>query len=85
MAYWFGRLFYAVSLVLAVGYAAFFILVSIIVVGADPFANLGTLAALLVPALVVSGIGRDVLYLLAESNRSPSWWAVRPAPVGERS
>ncbi|MGH6793573.1 MAG: hypothetical protein ACRECF_12645 [Methyloceanibacter sp.] len=65
MAYWFGWLFYAVSLVLAVGYAALFILVSIVVVGADPFANLGTLAALLVPALVVSGIGRDVLYLLA--------------------
>jgi len=54
-----------VSLVLAVGYAAFFTLVSIVVVGADPFANLATLAALLVPVLVVSGIGRDVRYLLA--------------------
>ena len=49
---------------LAVGYAALFILVSIVAVGADPFANLATLAALLVPALIVSGIGRDVLYLL---------------------
>lgn len=65
MAYWFGWLFYAVSLVLAVGYAALFILISIVVVGADPFSGLGSVVALLVPALVISGIGRDVLYLLA--------------------
>lgn len=64
MVYWLGWIAYGASLVLAVGYAALFILVSIVAVGADPFANLATLAALLVPALIVSGIGRDVLYLL---------------------
>ncbi len=64
MVYWLGWIVYGVSLVLAVGYAALFILVSIVAVGADPFANLATLATLLVPAFIVSGIGRDVLYLL---------------------
>ena len=68
MVYWLGWIVYGASLVLAVGYAALFILVSIVAVGADPFANLATLAALLVPALIVSGIGRDVC--LPGSNRS---------------
>jgi hypothetical protein len=65
MTYWFGWLFYAVSLALAVGYAVLFILVSIVVVGVDPFSGLGSVVALFVPALVISGLGRDVLYLLA--------------------
>ena len=46
------------------------ILVSVVAVGADPLANLATLAALLLPALIVTGLGRDVLYLRTESNRS---------------
>jgi len=39
MVYWLGWIVYGASLVLAVGYAALFILVSIVAVGADPFAT----------------------------------------------
>jgi hypothetical protein len=65
MAYWLGWFFYALGLLLAVAYVTFFILVSIVVVGHNPFANAASVTALLVPALVVSGLGRDALYLLA--------------------
>lgn len=65
MAYWLGWIVYAVSLVLAVGYAALFILVSIVAVGIDPIATTANMIALIVPPLVVSGLGRDVLYWLA--------------------
>ena len=65
MAYWLGWGVYAVSLLLAIAYIILFILVCIVVAGIDPFATIGSVASLLVPALVVSGLGRDVLFLLA--------------------
>ena len=66
MAYWLGWVFYAACLLLAFAYMALFILVSIVAVGTDPFSSLSNMAALVVPALVLSGLGRDVLYVLAE-------------------
>lgn len=65
MAYWLGWGVYAVSLLLAIAYIIMFILVCIVVAGIDPFATIGSVTSLLVPALVVSGLGRDVLFLLA--------------------
>ncbi|MBM3543813.1 MAG: hypothetical protein FJX44_04805 [Alphaproteobacteria bacterium] len=65
MAYWLGWSVYAASLLLAIAYIVLFILVCIVVAGIDPFATMGSVASLLVPALVVSGLGRDVLFLLA--------------------
>jgi hypothetical protein len=60
-----GWAFYVASLGLAIGYAALFILVSIVAAGTDPIATPGNLVALIVPPLVVSGLGRDMLYWLA--------------------
>jgi hypothetical protein len=65
MAYWLGWGVYAASLLLAIAYVIMFILVCIVVAGINPFATLGSVASLLVPALLVGGLGRDVLYLLA--------------------
>ncbi|MGV1014904.1 MAG: hypothetical protein ACOYB4_08035 [Methyloceanibacter sp.] len=64
MVYWLGWFFYAVSLVLAAAYMVLFILVCVVAVGADPFAGLSSMAALVVPAIVLSGLGRDALYIL---------------------
>ena len=65
MASCLGWIIYVASLVLAAGYAVLFILVSVITVGTNPFVSLGSIAVLVVPALVVYGLGRDFLYLLA--------------------
>ena len=65
MAFFLGWVIYVGRLVLAVGYAVLFILVSVIAVGIDPFVSLGSVAVLVVPALVLYGLGRDFLYLLA--------------------
>jgi hypothetical protein len=65
MASCLGWIIYVASLVLAAGYAVLFILVSVIAVGTNPFVSLGSIAVLVVPALVVYGLGRDFLYLLA--------------------
>jgi hypothetical protein len=65
MAFFLGWVIYVGCLVLAVGYAVLFILVSVIAVGIDPFVSLGSVAVLVVPALVLYGLGRDFLYLLA--------------------
>ena len=59
-----GWVVFVACLVLAVGYAVLFVLVSVIAVGIDPFANLASMAALVVPPLVLYGFGRDLLYLL---------------------
>jgi hypothetical protein len=65
MAFWLAWIIYVACLVLAVGYAVLFILVSVIAVGTNPFVSLGSIAMLVVPALVLYGLGRDFLYLLA--------------------
>jgi hypothetical protein len=53
MALWFRWIIYVACLVLAVGYAVLFILVSAIAVGTNPFVSLGSIAVLVVPALVL--------------------------------
>lgn len=65
MAYWLGWGVYAASLLVAIAYVTLFILVCIVVAGLNPFATTGSVASLLVPALVVSGLGRDILFLLS--------------------
>lgn len=64
MAYWLGWLLYGLGLVVAAAYATLFILVCIVAAGIDPFAGAASVAALTVPAFVVSGLGRDAHYWL---------------------
>lgn len=65
MAFCLGWIIYVACLVLAAGYVVLFILVSVVAVGTNPFVSVGSIAVLVVPALVVYGLGRDFLYLLA--------------------
>lgn len=60
-----GWVLYVAFLVLAASYAVEFILVSVVAVGFDPFGSPASVAMLVVPALVLYGLGRDFLYLLA--------------------
>jgi hypothetical protein len=64
MTYYLGWILYVACIVLAAGYVGLFVLVSVIAVGTDPFRSPVSFAIMVVPALLIYGLGRDFLYVL---------------------